>query len=810
MGEVIVAKEKECKDLLDKYLLGRYNIKLKEATTEQIFRSLSAIVNEKLYKIREVTNAVSGNRNLKTVHYVSIEFLLGKSLKSHLWNLGLEDAFCKVLKKADKSLDDVYKKEDESCLGNGGLGRLAACFLDSLTSEEYPAYGHCINYDYGLFKQKIINGQQFELPDEWELNSEVWLQPRGDQSVIVRFGGQVKQSIGKNGKFEFEYSNTQDVEAYPYDMLVSGYDGKKVNVLKLWSAKSLESFDTKKFSQGEFVQAMANKDEIEAISKVLYPSDNHEKGKSLRLKQEYFLASAVAQYIVNVQIKREKSLYELPQTSLIHINDTHPVLIIPELMRIFMDEHGMGWEESFELVSKMVSYTNHTLLSESLAKKEINLLERYLPRIAMIIKEIDRRFRAEMQSKGVNGGELDSMAVIKNGIVDMTNLAVVSSYAINGVSEVHSTILKNSLLRNYANYYPEKFTNVTNGVTHRRWLSQSNKGLDKLITSLIGKGYYHNPEELIELNKFCGDQRVITELQNIKLANKQAFAKFLQEQQGVVINPNSRFDVQVKRIHEYKRQLLNVLKIIYLYSELKKNPAKSVTPQTFIFAGKAASGYYMAKRIIKLIYNLSQDIEKHKVISKKLKVVFVENYSVALAEVLMPATDVTEQISLAGREASGTGNMKAVMNGALMLHTHDGANIEIAEKCGDKNSFEFGLTPEQVEVEWQNGYDANKYYRNSPAIQTVIAMLKEGFNGESFADIASYLLGHASSRDIYMCLADFDSYLDAHNRMDKVYKNKKNWFAKSLHNISCMGYFSSDRSIDDYVQKIWKIKRISK
>ncbi len=801
--------EKECKEALEKYLLGHYNIKIASATNEQLFRSLSAIVNDKLYKIREKINAQSANRNLKTVHYVSIEFLLGKSLKSHLWNLGLEEAYGKILQKADKTLEDVYKLEDESGLGNGGLGRLAACFLDSLTSEGYPAYGHCINYDYGLFKQKIINGQQFELPDQWALNSEVWLQPRGDQSVIVRFGGQVTQSVNKDGKFVFSYANTQDVEAYPYDMLISGVNGKKVNVLKLWSAKSIDSFDTKKFSQGEFVQAMANKDEIEAISKVLYPSDNHEKGKSLRLKQEYFLASAVAQYIVGVQLKRGLSLYELPQTSLIHINDTHPVLIIPELMRILMDEQGMGWEESFELVSKMVSFTNHTLLSESLAKKEVNLLERYIPRIAMIIKEIDNRFRASLKAQKVEQHVIDNMAVVRGGIVDMTNLAVVASYAINGVSEVHSTILKNSLLKNYAILNPNKFTNVTNGVTHRRWLAQSNPELNNLIVKLIGTGYYENPDQLRELGKFAGDEKVIKQLLDIKTNNKIAFAKYLQETQGITINPNTRFDVHVKRIHEYKRQLLNVLKIIYLYSELKANPAKAVTPQTFIFAGKAASGYYMAKRIIKLIYDLGQDIEKHKAISKKLKVVFVENYSVALSEILMPATDVTEQISLAGREASGTGNMKAVMNGAIMLHTHDGANIEIAEKCGEKNSFEFGLTPTQVDQEWKRGYDANKYYHNSPNIQKVIEMLRNGFNGECYADIANYLLGQASSRDIYMCLADFESYLDAHTRMDKVYKNKKNWYSKTLHNISCMGYFSSDRSIEDYAKNIWKLKKIN-
>lgn len=810
MKKVSESLIKECKEELEKYLLGRYNVKLQNANNEQIFRSLAGIVNEKLYDIREVNNSSAQNRNAKTLHYVSIEFLIGKSLKSHLFNLGLSDAYKEVLKGVNKSIEDIFDLEDESCLGNGGLGRLAACFMDSLTAEKYPAFGHCINYTYGLFKQKIIDGNQFELPDEWSLNSEVWLNPRGDESVIVRFGGKVVQSLGKDGKYNFEYVGAQEVEAYPYDMLVSGFGGKKVNVLKLWSAKSPESFDTKKFSQGEYALAMANKDDIEAISKVLYPSDNHEKGKSLRLKQEYFLASAVAQFIVNNFTKTGKDIHDLPNASLIHINDTHPVLIIPELMRILMDEKRLGWEESYQIVSKMVSFTNHTLLAESLAKKELNLLDRYLPRIAMIIRELNRRQVVDLVERGVGNTSIYEMSIIQNNIVNMTNLAVAVSYKINGVSEVHSGLLQTTLLSGFAKNFPEKFINITNGVTHRRWLSMSNPDLDNLIVSLIGEEYYTKPEKLKELDNFVGDPKVVDELQKIKMLNKVEFARFMLKTQGVIINPNSRFDVQVKRIHEYKRQLLNVLKIIYLYSELKEHPnSLAVTPQTFIFAGKAASGYYMAKRIIKLITCLGAEIDKNKQVSKKLKVVFVENYTVSLAEILMPATDVTEQISLAGREASGTGNMKAVMNGAIMLHTKDGANIEIAEKCGEKNSFAFGLTPDEVESVWSKGYDALSYYNNSPKIQKVIAMLKQGFNGESFDDIAQYLLGKSQNRDVYMCLADFDDYLDAHTQMDKIYKNKKNWFSKTLHNIASMGYFSSDRSINEYVDKVWKLKRIN-
>ena len=809
MKSVKSSQEKSCEQELVEFLLGRFNVTIKDATDEQLFIALADIVTEKLYDIRETTNAKASVRNAKAVHYVSIEFLLGKSLKSHLWNLGLEKDFAQILKKSGKSIEDIYSKETEANLGNGGLGRLAACYLDSLTSEGYNACGHCINYDYGLFKQKIVDCEQVELSDEWTTKGDVWLQPRGDESCVVRFGGRVEETLNVDGSFAYIYHNAQEVQAYPYDMLVSGVGGKKVNVLKLWSAKSLESYDTKKFSQGEYAEAMANKDDIEAISKVLYPTDSHEKGKSLRLKQEYFLASAVAQNIIKTNLRQGRSLYEIPEFVAVHINDTHPSLIVPEFMRILMDEHGLGWEEAWSIVCRLISYTNHTLLSESLEKKELNLVERYIPRIAMIVKEINRRFVKDCQDRQIDSSRINNMAIIQNGVINMTNLVVVASTFVNGVSAIHSELVKNDLLKSYASIYPEKFLNVTNGVTHRRWLSMCNPEMDKLITSLFGSDYHTDAKKLAQLDEYANKEEIIAEFERIKTQNKLNFAKYLQKAQGIIINPNSRFDVHVKRIHEYKRQLLNVLKIIYLYSELKANPSARVTPQTFIFAGKAASSYYMAKRIIRLICKLGKDIDKNKKISKKLKVVFVENYSVAVSELLMPATDVTEQISLAGREASGTGNMKAVMNGALMIHTQDGANIEIAEHCGEKNSFAFGLTPEEVEKVWANGYDARYYYNSNPMIQKVIEMLKEGFDGESFADIASYLLGETSYRDVYMCLADFESYLDAHKRMDKVYKNKKNWYSKAIHNVASMGFFSSDRAINEYANKIWRIKKVN-
>ena len=801
--------EKSCEKELNEFLLGRYNVNIKEATDEQLFNGLADIATEKLYDIRETANVKASSRNAKTVHYVSIEFLLGKSLKTHLWNLGLEDEFTEILKRAGRSIEDVYAKETEANLGNGGLGRLAACYLDALTSEGYNAFGHCINYDYGLFKQRIVDCEQVELSDEWLTKGDVWLQPRGDESCIVRFGGHVEETLNVDGSFDYIYHGAQEVQAYPFDMLVSGVGGKKVNVLKLWSAKSVESYDTKKFSQGEYAEAMAKKDDIEAISKVLYPADSHEKGKSLRLKQEYFLASAVVQNIVKNHLRQNRSLYELPNFVSIHINDTHPALVVPELMRVLMDEQRLGWDDAWGIVCRMIGYTNHTLLSESLEKKELNLVERYIPRIAMITKEINRRFVKNCQDRQIDNERIFNMAVIQNGIINFTNLVVVAATHVNGVSKVHSEMVKDDLLKSYASIYPEKFLNITNGVTHRRWLAMSNPEMDKQITALIGSGYYEDASKLKELDEYANNVDVISAFERIKTENKANFAKYLQKAQGIIINPNSRFDVQVKRIHEYKRQLLNVLKIIHLYGELKANPAAKVTPQTFIFAGKAASSYYMAKRIIRLICKLGKDIDKNKVIAKKLRVVFVENYSVSVAELLMPATDVTEQISLAGREASGTGNMKAVMNGAMMLHTQDGANIEIAECCGEKNSFAFGLSSEEVEKVWEKGYNAKQYYDSDPRIQKVIEMLKEGFDGESFADIAQYLLGETSYKDVYMCLADFDSYLDAHTRMDKVYKNKKNWYSKTIHNVASMGYFAADRAINEYAEKVWKIKKVN-
>ena len=793
--------------LIEQQLGKYYNISLKDATNNQIYNALAHIVIDKTFEKRRKFSKLCKAKDAKAVNYLCMEFLIGKTLRSSLFNLGLKEGVEKALKLKHKNIEEVYKIEDDAGLGNGGLGRLASCFLDSLATLNYPITGHCIRYDYGLFKQKFIDGQQTELADEWLSSGEVWQVPRPDKACTIRFGGYVTEYM-QDGHMKIAYHDCTEVEAFPYDMMFSGYKSKNVAVLRLWSARSLNSFNTKMFSQGQYTQALAEKNEIELINKVLYPADDHAQGKSLRLRQQYFLTSAAMQSIVATHKRRYKDLKSLPKFIAVHLNDTHPVLCIPELMRILMDENGYSWEDAWNIVTKTVSYTNHTVLREALEIWDEALLSRMLPRIHTIIKEIDRRFRKELNDRHYDFNIIEEMAVINNGRIKMANLAVIASYKVNGVSKLHSNILKDDVFAHFDKFYKNKFTNVTNGVTHRRWLCESNPKLSDLIESLIGNKFISEASELSKLNAYVEDKKVIRELQKIKLKNKQEFAKYLLEAQNVVVDPNTRFDVQAKRIHEYKRQLLNVLYIIYLYGLLKKNPNLDITPQTFIFAGKAASGYRRAKEIIYLINKLAEEINKDEVISKKLKVVFVENYSVSIAEKLMPATDVSEQISLAGQEASGTGNMKAVLNGALMICTTDGANIEITDVCGENSSFMFGMKAEEVESVWSSHFDPNKLYQEDGKVKMVIDMLVKGFAGVSFEGIAKYLLNTSENCDPYMCLADFNSYIEAKEKLDKLYKNQIKWHSQCLKNIASMGYFSSDRSIDDYAKEIWKLEKI--
>ncbi len=793
----MVTLEKELND----YLISHYSVKIENATESQLYYSLANIAKNKLYEKKgRAFDEISGK---KTVHYMSIEFLLGKTLRNNLWNLKLEDSFREILASKNKNIDKVYAFEKDAGLGNGGLGRLAACYLDSLSRLGVSAYGHSIKYEYGLFNQKIVDGKQIETPDEWLDTGSVWLEPREDKTVEVRFGGKVNQIYTEEGLI-YEYEGSNIIEAIPYDMLISGYDSNVSSTLRLWQARAKNVFDIKKFDQGEFAAAMQVKNELEAINKVLYPSDATDKGRHLRLIQQYFLTSAAMQNILNDFFKTGEPVSKIPEKIAVHINDTHPVMCVPEIMRILMDEHRLGWDEAWSIVNKTVSYTNHTILSEALEVISLSSIERYVPRIAMIICEIDRRFRILLSEVYKNDARMvEEMAIIKGNKVFMANLAIYASYKVNGVSKIHSQILKTRIFRDYAEIFPNKFLNITNGITHRRWISQSNPLLDNFLLKTVGEKYYTDADVLKSLEKYKDNPKVLAELGKIKFENKQKLAAHLKETRGIDINPNARFDVQVKRIHEYKRQLMNALKIIYICEQIRANPDVPVTPQVYIFAGKAASGYLMAKRIIKLINQLSVEIENDPLLKDKIKVVFVDNYSVSLAEMLMPATEVSEQISLAGREASGTGNMKAVANGALMICTIDGANIELADHIGHQNVFEFGLTSDEVEKHFTRGYNGMEYYINSEKVRVVIDKLNSGLGGEQFNDIASYLLGHSDYKDSYMCLADFDSYIDAHYKMDSIYKDTLKWNQMSLESIANVGYFSSDRAIKEYIKKIW-------
>lgn len=797
-------QKKLAKERLSEFLLERFGTTINSSTDKQLYFALSNISKEFLYKKKGKFNAK--DKELKTIHYMSIEFLIGKTLKNNLWNLELEETFQSLLSENGKNIEDVYSVEKDAGLGNGGLGRLASCYLDSLARLGFSGFGHCIKYEYGLFKQTIVEGKQIETPDDWQDTGKVWLDTREDQAVEVMFGGTVKQDY-IDGKMVYELQNAEIIKALPYDMMISGYNSDSVVTLRLWEAKALtKEFNIKRFEDGEFAESLKKVNEIEAINKVLYPSDKSEKGRRLRLYQEYFLVSAAMQNILAEYFKKHKTTSKLAELVSVHINDTHPALCIPELMRLLMDKYGFGWEESWKAVSKVISYTNHTILSEALEVQQMSEIERVLPRIAMIIRELDRRFRLELEKYcGGDYRKVDTMSIISGNNIYMANLSIYASHKVNGVSKIHTNILKNRLFAAYADMYPTRFVNITNGITHRRWLCQANPKLNELIVSLIGNGFYEKPEELKKLYAYCEDKEVLNSFKDIKFENKKRLAEYLKKNQGVDVNPNWRFIVQAKRIHEYKRQLMNVMRIIYLCNQIKENPAAEVTPQVFFFAGKAAAGYEMAKRIIQLINRVAYEINLDPVLREKIQVVFIENYSVTISEILMPATEVTEQISLAGREASGTGNMKAVINGAIMMCTSDGANIEIADQCKHDNCFEFGLTSDEVDRIKSMGYNATEYYITSTRVRSVLDKMNIGVGGESFADLVSYLLGNSSYKDSYMCLADFDAYLDAYYKMDKVYKDEMLWNKKALYSVASMGEFASDRAIQEYAKGIWHL-----
>lgn len=797
--------KEEIKKALESKVSRYFGCALTDATETQIYKSVILTVRDILTnKKAEYKKAIKKNHP-KRVYYLCMEFLIGRSLKNNLRNLGLADEYASVLSDLGFDIEKLYAREPDPGLGNGGLGRLAACFMDALTTQDYPAMGFSICYEYGLFKQRIVDGSQVELPDVWMDGAGVWLVPRTDKTMSIRFGGTVSENW-KNGRCEIVNTDYEEIQAVPYDMMISGADCSAVSTLRLWKAENVNNFNMKLFSQGEYIKAMEENNNAEVISKVLYPADATPEGKMLRLSQQYFFVSASLQSIIADHLAMYGTLRNFSEKVAIHINDTHPAVCIPEMMRIFMDIYSYSWEDAWNIVKSTVSYTNHTVMPEALECWNENIFRLRLPRLYMIIEEINRRFCADMWN--LYPGDWDRisrMAVIANGQVRMANLSVIGSHTVNGVSKLHSEILKDTVFHDYYKAMPDKFTNVTNGIAHRRWLCYSNPGLTALLDETVGTQYRKQPETLKKFEEFKDDRSVLSRLEAIKKENKINFSNRIFEKTGEKIDPNSIFDVQVKRMHEYKRQLLNALKIINRCLEIRDNPNGNYEPMTFVFGGKAAPSYYMAKNIISLIWNLGKDIDGDELLRKFIKVIYLEDYNVSTAEVLMPASDISEQISLAGKEASGTGCMKFMINGALTLGTLDGANVEMKDAVGDENIYIFGLNAKEVEDLWRNGYVSAKYYMSNARLRATIDRISEGFNGKDFSNIATYLTSTNGVADPYMCLADYESYKNTFDRMISDYSDRDAWLKKSLVNIANSGYFSADRSIREYAENIWHI-----
>ena len=791
----------QAKKMINDKLSHFFGVTPETASVEQIYKAVSMIIRDELAEKNSDFRKTADSQDTKQIYYLCMEFLMGRSLKNNLYNLGLTDVFEQALKSFDVKLDTLYEKEPDAGLGNGGLGRLAACYLDGLATNGFQSMGYSIRYEAGIFKQKLVDGWQTELPDFWLPGGDVWLVPREERAVEVNFEGWVDDSWdGDYHHVEMRDCNT--VTAIPYDMYVSG-KGNGVARLRLWASRKPE-LDMSLFNQGSFIKAMEQSAMAEAISKVLYPADNSPEGKSLRLRHQYFLVSASIQDIIHRHLTKYGTLDNLPEKVAIHINDTHPTMAIPELMRIMLDECGYDWDSAWNIVTKTVAYTNHTVMREALECWSEELYSRLLPRIYQITKEIDNRFRAYIWSVSYDADKVERMAIISGGVVRMANLCVVGSHSVNGVSALHSKILKDTVFNDFYTVTPDKFKNVTNGIAFRRWICQSNPKLTDYITELIGDGFITKSDELLKLRDFKDDKKVLDKLMEIKHENKVRFAEIVKKRNGVEIDPDSIFDVQVKRLHEYKRQSLNILNIIAQYQALKANPDMDFVPRTYIFASKAAPGYFMAKKTIELIDALSKVINNDPDVNGKMKVVFMEEYNVSLAEVLMPAADISEQISLAGTEASGTGNMKLMLNGAVTLGTLDGANVEIAEAVGDENIFIFGMKTPEVQQLQNAGYHPMDFINNNPILKGVIDFLNAGVNGKSFGEITSSLM----NVDPYMALADFADYQMAQAKSAEVYKDKYAFAKMSLMNISGAGIFSADRSIMDYANNIWHTKPV--
>ncbi|WP_053360376.1 glycogen/starch/alpha-glucan phosphorylase [Bacillus sp. FJAT-27251] len=788
----------EFKTAFLKKLEMSYGTSFAESTKREQYQTLGQMIREYGSSDWIKTNETYRTSGKKQVYYLSIEFLLGRLLRHNLMNLGVEKVVSEGLQELGISLDDLEEIEADAALGNGGLGRLAACFLDSLASLSLPGHGYGIRYKHGLFEQKIVDGYQVELPEQWLRHGHVWEIRKGDDAVEIPFWGHI-ESYNDNGRLVFRHLNAETVAAVPYDLPVFGYQTGTVNTLRLWSAEPSRYTGS--------VDILKYKKETEAISELLYPDDTHDEGKILRLKQQYMLVAASLQSIVRSYKKQNRSLLDFHQHVSIHINDTHPAIAVPELMRILMDEEGLGWEEAWNISVHTLSYTNHTTLSEALERWPVRIFQPLLPRIFMIIEEINERFCQQLWERYPGDwGRIEGMAIIAQDEVRMAPLAIVGSHSINGVAKLHTDILKEREMNNYYQVFPERFNNKTNGITHRRWLLKSNPALANLITESIGPDWVNDTLKLEELLKHQSDPSFLEKLAGIKKANKEKLAQIIEAKTGITVDTSSIFDVQVKRLHAYKRQLLNVLHIMYLYNRLKEDPAYDLYPRTFIFGAKASPGYYFAKKVIKLITTVADKVNNDPAVNDKLKVVFLENYRVSLAEDIFPAADISEQISTASKEASGTGNMKFMMNGALTLGTLDGANVEITELVGQENIFLFGLKAEEVlDFQRNGGYHSQEYYHYDERIRQVTDQLVNGFfpdtEGE-FTAIRESLLDH---NDQYFVLRDFAAYIDIQEKVGEEYRNRQAWLQKSLVNIAKSGFFSSDRTIREYASDIWNI-----
>ncbi len=810
------AKETELRNEIEGKIARHFGKTLEDATPKMIYTACALTARDQIMAKWAISHKEVKKEGSKKLYYLSFEFLMGRLLTSNILNLMQTKTYTNALKSLGYEVSDIAELENDAGLGNGGLGRLAACFMDSLTTMDLPAYGCTIRYEYGLFRQRIVDGYQTELPDTWLENGNAWEIARPEEAVTVKFGGQV-YTDWSDGHFSFRYENAHTITAVPYDVPLVGYDAKIVNKLRLWSAKAPDVMDMQAFNSGDYIRSTEERQLAELISKVLYPEDNHTEGKELRLKQQYFLVSATLQWILHeYETRYGYDWKNLPKKAVIHINDTHPTLAIPELMRLLIDEKGLGWDEAWDITRRTFAYTNHTVLSEALEKWPLDMFKRILPRISMIVEEINRRLMENLQMVYPDDwGKQKWMSIISDNQVFMANLCLATCFAVNGVSTLHTKILTSDIFADYYRLDKKRFHAITNGITFRRWIANCNPELTELISSKIGDKWIKDYNELEKLKKFADDPAFQEEFAKIKYNNKVRLSEYIKKHNGIEINPDSIFDVQAKRLHEYKRQLLNVLHILSEYNRLVENPNIEYTPKTYIFGAKAAPGYKRAKLIIKLINSVAEMINNDERIAGKIKVVFLENYGVSIAEMLVTAADVSEQISTAGKEASGTGNMKFMLNGAVTCGTLDGANVEMLEQVGKDNIYIFGLKADEVaaRLKFNNSEEVQTLYSTNTVLRKALEQLISGEiepeNTQIFRDLYQTLLfGDYGYPDVYMVLRDFPAYCHTQDQISKDYNNKAKWWHMAIMNTASAGFFSSDRTINDYNEKIWHLTPI--